>query len=275
MAAMRVITHALMCLALAACVSDDAATRAGSASAPPAKAAPAAEAEREVEITRHRYSARLREGEPLAFVNEHGDLRLRKSGDGGVHYAAVIQKLDGEKRDVGFGTDRHAGGLLFSVDPPQGWIGRVDASARVPPASALDLRTRDGLIEIKAGNANVIARSEGGAIRYAGAGKIDAVSRRGDVHAALSASDRSRPAGRLSAGGDIELWLMSDMDIVVEAKARGAIAANVAAGVGDVVRSGKSRLTLRLGTGAATLEVDARGDIAIGVLTAPGQPATP
>ena len=78
------------------------------------------------------------------------------------------------------GSDRKPGGLEFSVRPPAGWIGRVDASARVPSGSALDLETRDGLIEVRAGDANVVDRA---AYDLAGIG---------DQHDLIVAVDRER-----------------------------------------------------------------------------------
>lgn len=223
-------------------------------------------APRPVEIDRHEYSARLRDGDALWFANEHGDLRLRSSRDGGVHYAAVIQKLDGEQRDVEFGPSRRPGGLQFGIDAPAGWTGRVDASARVPPTSPVEVRTLDGLIEIRAGEINARALTRGGPIKYSGTGTIEARSDTGDVSLSLRAGSVDGRESRVETGGDVELWISSRTDLVVRLVAGSEIVNEVPADIAELVRTADGIATLTFGNGRSELDVEAAGRVVISAL---------
>lgn len=259
------LTHAIAAVALCAGCATTVERVATTAREDARAAEPAPDEQRQVAITRHRYSARLRGSEALEFVNDHGDLRLRTARDGGVHYAAVIQQLDGEQREPQFPTDRVEGGLRFAVAAPPDWIGRVDASARVPPMYPLTLRTRDGLIEVKAGDANIVARSDAGSIRYRGGGTVNARSESGSVHLSLTAGPPEEAVSKVYAGGDVELWLAADLDIVADLRARGGVVSSVGRDVGEVT-TGPGRMRVRLGKATRVLRVEAGGTITVGVL---------
>lgn len=221
--------------------------------------------QRTFEISTHEYSVRLRDGDRLWLSNAHGDLRIRNSGDGGVHYAAVVQKLDDEQRDVKFNTNRRPGGLAFDVSPPDDWNGRVDTSARVPESSALELKTTTGLLEIRSAENPIKAQSGTGDIRYRGTGPIQAWSRDGNIEVALHGLRHERQAGRLETGGDIVLWLKPEADLFVRGVASGQVVNEIPDTVGHAAVSRHS-LDLRLGTGGSTLTLQAGGNITVRLL---------
>ena len=228
---------------------------------------PAPEPTQDAEIATHRWSTRLRAGDRVVLGNELGDLRARGSGDAGLHYAGVVQKLDGETRDPDFVTERIEGGLRLTAKAPADWLGRVDASARGPPASPLALTTGAGLLEVRVDDNDVLAESREGRITVRTAGRIDVRSADGDILAVFLATDfTGEPAGSVSTdGGDIEVWLRPTASLTVDLEAGGGIdvdagdAASVErvdeGGARVVLGSGDGRLPVRTRAGTLTLRV--------------------
>jgi DUF4097 and DUF4098 domain-containing protein YvlB len=235
-------------------VSDDNGTVADSGSDPSA------------EISAHRWSTRLRIGDGVSLENAHGDLRVRQSGDSGLHYAAVVQKLDAESRDVEFGTERLPGKLKINVTAPPDWNGRVDASARVPAGGLIELSADDGLIEVRTGDNDIVAVSHDGAINIRTAGHIEARSESGDMLVVMLGTDYDdKGAGRIqTTNGNVELWLQAEAQIRLEAAAGGGI--EIVDGP-EVLERTDETVVASFGSGGALLYVQSQnGTLAVRTL---------
>ena len=207
-------------------------------------------------INTHRWATRLRSGDSVSLINEYGDLRARDSGDSGLNYAAVMQQLEGEDREAEFGTQRMPDKLRIEVTAPPDWRGRVDASARVPPASPLDLRTANGMIEVRTGTNDVIASSPGGSFSIRTGGRIEARGELGDMLIVMLGTDYgSDAAGRIETiGGDVELWLQPEANVMLHARAGGGIDIDTGS-AGVVIEKTDQDAEVSFGNGSAPLYV--------------------
>ena len=259
---------ALACaLALAACTDGGAPPETREAARPDDTAAGG-----DAPVHTHRWTTRLASGDGVVLVNELGDLRARGSGDAGLHYAGVVQKLGGEARDPDFATERRADGLRIVAGAPEDWIGRIDASARVPPGSPIELRIRDGLIEVRTGDNDVRAVSDSGRISVRTDGRIEARGDSGDMLIVLFGKDfGDEGAGRVeSRDGDIELWIQPDGDVAIEAEAGGGLDIDVGE-AGAVTRQDATTARVTTGEGRSTLHVTTRsGRLVLRALPAQG-----
>ena len=223
-------------------------------------------------INTHRWATRLRAGDGVSLVNEHGDLRARQSGDSGLHYAGVVQKLAGEQREPEFGTRRLPDALQIEVNTRSDWRGRVDASARVPAGSPLDLRTTNGLIEVRTGDNDVKAVSSGGRVIIRTGGRIEAKGETGDMLIVLLGNDYDDDtAGRIeTVSGNVELWLQPQANVTLHANAGRGVEIDTD-DIGTVVTDTHNAAQLSLGNGAARLDVSTEQG-ALVVRTLPAAP---
>ena len=218
-------------------------------------------------IDTHRWATRLTAGDGVALINDYGDLRARTSGDSGLDYAGVVQKLDGEKRAPEFHTDRLPERLQIRVSAPADWNGRVDASARVPAGSLLDLSTDGGLIEVRTGDNDVVARSQTGRLSIRTQGRIEARGETGDMLIVMLGSEFGDSAGRVdTVSGNIELWLQPHANVTLRASAGGGL--DIDAGDSAVVNENASNAAkLTFGEGSAKLDVKSeRGALVVRTL---------
>ena len=209
-----------------------------------------------VDTNVHRWGARLKKGDGIALVNEHGDLRARQGSDGGINYAAVVQKLDGEAREVDIGTHREPEALRIEITVPEEWNGRVDAAARVPTGSALNLRTANGLIEVRTGDNDVVASSPGGPIKIRTHGRIEARGETGDMLISMFGTEFGDDGAGVieTVSGNIEFWLQTGANVTLYASAGGGIDMDIG-DAGAVVESGDKTAEVRFGEGKARLDV--------------------
>jgi len=234
----------------------------------PAEEPTAKSSDNSVVIKTHRWATRLRSGDGVSLINEFGDLRVRDSGDSGLHYAAVMQQLDGESREAEFTSQRLPDELRIEVTAASDWRGRVDASARVPPGSPLDLRTANGLIEVRTSNNDVVARSRGGNVSIRTGGRIDARGESGGMLIVmLNTEFGDDPAGRIQTTmGDVELWLQPDANVTLHASAGGGIdvdAENSRVTIDNAAKNAE----MSLGNGSAPLFVHTeRGSLVVRIL---------
>lgn len=209
------------------------------------------------DISSHRWSTRLRVGDGVSLENEYGDLRVRQSGDSGLYYAAMVQKLDGEDRDAEFGTLRRPDNLQIEVKVPSDWNGRVDASARVPAGSVLELRTTSGLIEVRTGDNDVLAVSPAGRFSIRTGGRIEARGETGDMLIIVFGTEYGDDgAGHIETiRGNVELWLQPHANLTLHASAGGGI--DIDTGEAEVlIDNADESATLSFGDGDAELRVN-------------------
>ncbi len=222
-------------------------------------------------VSSHRWSTRLKQGDGVVLINDHGDLRVRSAGDSGLHYAGVVQKLDGEPRDPDFRTERQLEALHVFPVAPDDWNGRVDGGVRLPKGSRVELRTTDGQIDVRLGDNDVVAQSTTGRISVRTEGTIEARGESGEMLIVLFGTDYDeRGAGLVEAGsGNVEVWIQPHANVTVDARAGGGV--DIDAGDSSArVERGADGASIVVGDGRARFPVSSRaGRLTVRVLPAP------
>jgi hypothetical protein len=128
-------------------------------------------------------------GVRLVVENRYGDLRVRGSQLPGLRFHAVTQAAAGvaapsleiEKSETTW-TFRISNPNERVAAPP---LPRVDLAVELPEDRSLELRTQDGLLEIRGVRAFLRAQSRKGAIDLRGTGPVELVSEHGSIRWAV------------------------------------------------------------------------------------------
>jgi hypothetical protein len=179
----------------------------------------------------HEWIESVRPGQAVRVVNLFGNVHSRFGGyEGRVEILATSQRLEselpalevrvadrGETLDVEVGFARSGTGPADTRD-------RVDLVVFVPQGAALDVRTRDGLIDAKKLKSDVIASSLDGDLRLQSIqGRVVAKTARGAITATLVTGATDESQQLTTETGDVEVWLWEDAAMTVDLATSGEI----------------------------------------------------
>jgi hypothetical protein len=172
----------------------------------------------------------------LRIENPFGNVRLRSSDSSDVVVSATIQRLRADRRDPEIAVESSEQSIDVAVraEWTEAADGRVDISVLVPDGLRVDVRTREGLIELK-GIGNAVA----------------ATTDSGEIAAQLG---RRTPEATFHSGsGDIRVLLLRDASFRVRATSAGEIRAGLPQGRARIEREERGIVEAVVGDGAAPL----------------------
>lgn len=179
-------------------------------------------------------------GQSVRVSNPTGNVYARFGGyEGKVEILATIQKLDPDLPELEVDRASSATGLDVTVryrqdegeSDPLGGTGtldtldRVDLVLFVPLGAALDVETRDGLIEVKGIKSDLTAATIKGDLKISKVeGRVRATSERGSISATLESEVTQQAQTLTTRTGNIEVYIWEDANLEAKLATSGRIA---------------------------------------------------
>lgn len=235
-------------------------------------ALPAGPSLSEWSVNRFHWEGTISEGQHVLVTNEHGDIRIRGHQAPAIELWAVIQRKKGHPKpefviQEGEGPFELAV-LLNSSEtgepavPAEARQPRVDIVLYVPEQSSLEVRTADGLIEIRGANKHVTAGSISGPIQLRSSAGFSLISEFGDISVNVMEGDWDLPFLIETVTGNIQVDFPTRANIRISVSTSGEITSDYSITVSREQAMKKGVVSLGEGQATMTLRSE-RGSIKI------------
>ena len=166
----------------------------------------------------------VRAGETVRVVNPHGNVHARFGGyQNKLEVRSTEQRLEQDLPELKVLISRGDSGLDVVVGPADTGEpsparfethDRIDLVLFVPEGLALNVRTDDGLIDVKKIRGDVSVESRTGEVRINSIrGRAQARSLRGRISATLETGATAESQSFVTETGDIEVWIGEDAQL--------------------------------------------------------------